>query len=36
MAELHQGSLDVNSRLGAGTTVTVKFPAKRVEWRRET
>jgi signal transduction histidine kinase len=36
MAELHQGSLDINSRLGAGTTVTVKFPAKRVEWRKET
>ena len=35
IAELHEGTLDVNSRLGAGTTVTVKFPAKRVEWRSE-
>jgi signal transduction histidine kinase len=35
MAELHQGSLEVSSRLGAGTTVAVKFPAERVEWRDE-
>jgi signal transduction histidine kinase len=33
IAELHDGSLEVSSRLGAGTSVTVKFPAKRVEWR---
>ncbi len=35
MAELHQGSLDVSSRLGAGTTVAVRFPPERVEWRDE-
>ncbi|MEE8515284.1 MAG: PAS-domain containing protein, partial [Alphaproteobacteria bacterium] len=30
LAELHGGSVDVQSKLGAGTTVTVRFPAKRM------
>ena len=28
--ELHDGVLDIVSELGEGTTVTVRFPAKRV------
>ena len=30
LAELHAGSLDVQSEPGAGTTVTLRFPAERV------
>ena len=28
--ELHGGSLDLQSELGAGTTVTVRYPAERI------
>ena len=28
--ELHGGSLDLQSEVGAGTTVTVRFPAERI------
>jgi signal transduction histidine kinase len=31
LAELHGGSLDVDSQIGVGTTVTVCFPAHRVQ-----
>ena len=27
---MHSGSIDVQSKLGAGTTVTVRFPAERI------
>ena len=30
LVELHGGSLDVQSRVGVGTTVTVRFPAERI------
>ncbi len=30
LTELHGGSLDLQSEVGAGTTVTVRFPAERV------
>lgn len=30
LTELHGGSLDPNSAVGVGTTVTVRFPANRV------
>lgn len=30
LVELHEGTLDVKSSLGAGTTVTVRFPASRI------
>ncbi len=30
LVELHGGSLDLQSRLGVGTTVTVRFPAERI------
>jgi signal transduction histidine kinase len=30
LAELHGGSLDLQSEAGAGTTVTVRFPARRL------
>ena len=30
LAEMHGGSLDLQSEVGVGTTVTVRFPAKRV------
>jgi PAS domain S-box-containing protein len=30
LAELHGGSLEIESQLGSGTTVTVSFPAKRI------
>jgi signal transduction histidine kinase len=30
LAELHGGSLDLQSEVGAGTTVTVRFPAERI------
>ncbi len=30
LIELHGGSLDVQSKVGAGTTVTVRFPAERI------
>jgi signal transduction histidine kinase len=30
LVELHGGMLDLDSRLGAGTTVTIRFPATRV------
>lgn len=30
LAELHQGTLEIESEVGSGTTVTVKFPASRV------
>jgi signal transduction histidine kinase len=31
LVELHGGSLDLQSEVGAGTTVTVRFPASRIE-----
>ena len=31
LAELHGGSLDLQSEVGVGTTVTVRFPAWRIE-----
>ncbi len=31
LAELHGGSLDLQSEVGVGTTVTVRFPAARIE-----
>ena len=30
LAELHGGSLGLQSEVGAGTTVTVRFPAERI------
>jgi len=30
LVELHGGSLDLQSKVGAGTTVTVRFPAERI------
>ncbi|MFQ6018696.1 MAG: ATP-binding protein, partial [Kiloniellaceae bacterium] len=30
LVELHSGSLDLQSEVGAGTTVTVRFPAERI------
>ena len=30
LAELHGGSLDLQSAVGVGTTVTVRFPAERI------
>ena len=30
-AELHGGTLEIDSTLGVGTTVTVRFPAERVQ-----
>ena len=30
LAELHGGSLDLQSQIGVGTTVTVRFPAERI------
>ncbi len=30
LVELHGGSLDLQSQLGVGTTVTVRFPAERI------
>ncbi len=30
LAELHGGTLDLQSRLGGGTTATVRFPAERI------
>jgi PAS domain S-box-containing protein len=30
LVEMHSGSIDVQSKLGAGTTVTVRFPAERI------
>ncbi len=30
LVELHGGSLNLQSELGAGTTVTVRFPAERL------
>ncbi len=30
LVEMHSGSLDLQSELGAGTTVTVRFPAERI------
>ena len=30
LAELHGGSLDLQSQIGIGTTVTVRFPAERI------
>jgi signal transduction histidine kinase len=30
MVELHGGSVDIQSEVGAGTTVTVRLPAERV------
>ena len=30
LAEIHGGSLDLQSRLGVGTTVTIRFPAERI------
>ena len=37
LVELHSGSLDLQSDVGVGTTVTVRFPAERiVHSRRDT
>ena len=33
MLDLHEGSLHVDSKLGAGTTVTAKFPPRRTIYR---
>ncbi len=33
MLELHEGTLQVDSKLGAGTTVTAKFPPRRTIYR---
>ena len=30
LVEMHGGSLDLQSKVGVGTTVTLRFPAKRV------
>ncbi len=30
LVELHSGSLDLQSDVGVGTTVTVRFPAERI------
>ncbi len=30
LVEMHSGSIDVQSKLGAGTTVTIRFPAERI------
>ena len=30
LIELHGGTLDLQSQVGVGTTVTVRFPAKRI------
>lgn len=30
LVEMHSGSIDVQSRLGVGTTVTIRFPAERI------
>ncbi len=30
LVELHGGSLDLQSEVGVGTTVTVRFPAERI------
>ena len=30
LVEMHAGSIDVQSKLGAGTTVTIRFPAERI------
>ncbi len=35
LVEMHSGSIDVQSRLGAGTTVTIRFPAERIGKVRE-
>ncbi len=37
LVELHGGSLDLQSQVGVGTVVTVRFPAARIvrSWRRE-
>ena len=37
LVEQHGGSLDLQSELGVGTTVTVRFPAERiVRWPHDT
>jgi PAS domain S-box-containing protein len=36
LAELHGGSLDLQSEAGAGTTVTVRFPARRLVAQSQT
>jgi signal transduction histidine kinase len=30
LVEMHGGYLDLQSKVGAGTTVTVRFPAERI------
>ncbi|MEE2971146.1 MAG: ATP-binding protein [Pseudomonadota bacterium] len=30
LAELHGGTLNLNSRIGSGTTVTIEFPPQRL------
>jgi signal transduction histidine kinase len=35
LTELHGGTIRLESSLGAGTSVTVRFPAMRVDWRAE-
>jgi len=36
LVELHGGTLDLQSDVGIGTTVTVRFPAERVAAARPT
>ena len=36
LIEMHGGYLDLQSELGSGTTVTVRFPADRIVWPRDT
>ncbi len=36
LAELHGGSLDLQSEVGIGTTVTVRLPAQRLRGESET
>jgi signal transduction histidine kinase len=35
MVDLHGGSVDIQSEVGTGTTVTVRFPAERIVQERK-
>jgi signal transduction histidine kinase len=35
LTELHGGSILLESALGVGTSVTVRFPPERVDWRND-